>query len=129
VRGIVVDDHLVDLREAVLVALAQTLVLHAEAPMRVAVREAAVRRDLVHLVVAQHLEHDREEIQAVAPSDRLDLLLLDEQVARQVGLVRRDGHYLPFPRKSLMLETMASRSRISLVITRSSSVKCSRRSF
>src|SRR5262249_28295270 len=101
----------------------------AEAPVRVTVREAAVRCDFVHLVVAQHLEHDREEIEAVAAADLFDLLLLDEQVTRQVGTVRKRRHYLPFPRKTFMLFTVASRSRISLVTTRSSSAKCSRRSF
>ena len=64
VRRVVVDDHLVDLREAVLVALGEPLVLHAEAPVRVAVREAPVRRDLVHLVVREDLEDHREEVQA-----------------------------------------------------------------
>jgi len=77
VRRIAVDDHLVNLREAILVALAQPFVLHAEAPMRVAIRETAVRGDLVHHVVAEHLEHDWEEVEPVAPGDLLDLLLLD----------------------------------------------------
>ena len=92
VRGVVVDDHLVDLREAVLVALREPLVLHAEAPVRVAVREAAVRRDLVHLVVGEDLEDDREEVEPVARGDLLDLVLLVAQVLRERRLQRELAH-------------------------------------
>src|SRR5690606_41094947 len=115
--------HLVDLREAVFVALAQALVFHAEAPVRVAVREAAVGRDLVHLDVAQHHEDHGEEVAPVGAGDLLDAFLLEAKIPGQSGIGER---HLPLPRKSLMLFTIASRSRISLVTTRSSDMKCSR---
>ena len=56
VRGVVVDDHLVDLREAIDVALGQLLEVHAEAPVRIADREAAERGDLLHALVVEDLE-------------------------------------------------------------------------
>ena len=56
VAGIVVDDHLVDLVQTVRVALVQPLVLHAELPVRIAIRESAVGRDHVHFFEVEHLE-------------------------------------------------------------------------
>ena len=56
VAGIVVDDHLVDAAQAVMMLLAEPLVFHAESPVRIALREAAIRGDLVHLFVVAHLE-------------------------------------------------------------------------
>ena len=96
VRRVVVDDHLVDLREAVLVALGELLVLHAEAPVRVAVGEAAVRRDLVHLVVGEDLEDDREEVEPLRGRDGLDAVLLDAQVLGERGLEGELTHLI-FP--------------------------------
>ena len=69
VGRIVVDHHLVDLVQAVLVALAQLLVLHAEAVVRVARREAAVGRQRVHLLVVDHLEDGAEEGQPELAGD------------------------------------------------------------
>ena len=66
VARIVVDDHLVDLRQPVVVALAQLLVGHAERPVRIARREAAVGGDLVEVVGVDHLEDGLVEVQAVA---------------------------------------------------------------
>ena len=98
VRGVRVDDHLVDLGEAVLVALGELLVLHAESPVRVAVGKPAVRGDLVHLIVGQDLEDDGEEIEPVTLGDLLDLLLLGAQVLRERRLQGEFGHVTyPFP--------------------------------
>ena len=104
VRGVVVDDHLVDLREAVLVALGEPLVLHAEAPVRVAVREAAVRRDLVHLVVGEDLEDGREEVEARRRRELLDPLLLLAQVRGQRGLQRELAHVSSLPLAEELLD-------------------------
>ena len=130
VRGVVVDHHLVDLGQAILVALAEPLVLHAEAPMRITIGKATVGGDLVHVVVAEHLEHDRKEVETMPARDLFDLVLLVPQIARQRGVGGKLRHgYFPLPKNSLMLPTTASRSRISLVMTRSSLEKCSRKSF
>jgi hypothetical protein len=82
VRGVVVDDHLVDFREAVLVALGEALVLHAPAPVRVAVGKAAVRGDLVHLVVGEDLEDGRKEVEPGLGREPLDAALLFAEVSR-----------------------------------------------
>ena len=73
VDGVVVDDQLVDLREAVGVALGELLVVHAEAPVRVAGGEAAVGGDLVELVVVEDLEDDVVEVEAVLARVAFDL--------------------------------------------------------
>src|SRR5947207_15907470 len=100
--------------------------------MRVAIGKPAVGCDLVHVIVAEHLEHDREEIEAVSAGDLFYLVLLVPQVARQRrvgGKLRHRLVHFPLPKNSLMLPTTASRSRISEVITRSSLEKCSRKSL
>ena len=89
VARIVVDHHLVDLRQPVVVALAQLLVGHAERPVRIARREAAVGGDLVEIVGVDDLEDGLVEIQAVLARIALDLVLESAQVGRQVGVVRR----------------------------------------
>ena len=130
VRGVVVDDHLVNLREAILVALRELLELHAETPVRIAAGEAPVGRDLVHLVVFENLEDGGKEVETVASGDVLDARLLLAQITGQRRVEGELAHaYFPLPKNSLMLPTMASLSRISLVTTRSSLEKCSRRSF
>src|SRR6185436_17906678 len=54
----------VDLREAVLVALRELLVLHPVAPVRVARGEPSVRRHLVELRRLEDLEDRVEEVEA-----------------------------------------------------------------
>ena len=71
----------------------------------------------------------RSDIDGQPAGTLFDPILLDAQVAGERGLGGKLRHYFPLPRKSLMLPTIASRSRISLVITRSSEPKCSRRSL
>ena len=133
VARVVVDDHLVDLRQPVLVALAQLLVLHAERPVRVARREAAVGRDLVQLVGVDDLEDRLEEVEPVVAGVALDLLLELAEVRRQVRVVEAGRHvfirglglrigiaqcrnrsYLPVPRNSLIDSRIASRSGMRL---------------
>ena len=103
VRGVVVDDHLVDLREAVLVALGEPLVLHPEAPVRIAVREAAVRGDLVHLVVREDLEDGREEVEPGLSGQLLDPVLLVAQVRRQRRLESKLAHGVTLARSAARL--------------------------
>jgi hypothetical protein len=87
VRGIVVDDHLVDLREAVLVPLRQPLVVHPEPPVRVAVREPAIGGDHVDLVEVQNLEDRVEEVESVLARVALDALADVVQMGRELRLV------------------------------------------
>ena len=76
VGGIVVDHHLVDLVEPVLVAFRQLGVFHAPAPVRVARGKPAVGGERVHLPPVDHLEDDAEERQPHLAGDLLDPLLL-----------------------------------------------------
>ena len=93
VGGVVVDDHLVDLGEAVLVPLGEALVLHPEAPVGVAVREAAVGGHHVDLVELQDLEDRVEEVEAVLARVALDLLADVVEARREVGVL---VHAIPF---------------------------------
>ena len=92
VAGIVVDDHLVDFREAVLVAFLEFLILHPERPVRVASGEPAVRRDLVEVVGIDNLENGLVEIEAVAAGEPLDLVLEEAKVRGQVRVVKSEAH-------------------------------------
>jgi hypothetical protein len=85
VDGVVVDHELVDLGEAVGVALAELLVVHPEPPVRVAGREASEGRDLVELVVVEQLEHHVVEVEAVLAGVALDLAAPAVEVGREVG--------------------------------------------
>ena len=99
-RRVVVDDQLVNLREPVLVALTQALVLHPPAPMRIASWEAAVCSDLIHLVVAQDLEDRRKEIQANVSCEVFDATLLVTQVVWKSRFQCELGHaLLAFPQE------------------------------
>ena len=95
---VVVDDQLVDLGEAVGIALGQLLELHPEAPMGVAGGEAPVGRDLVELVVVDHLEDHVEEVEAVLAGVALDLPPPPLEVGREVG----HAPYRPLPRNFLI---------------------------
>ena len=87
VRGIVVDHHLVDLREPVLVSLGELLVLHPEPPVRVAVGEAAVGGHHVDLVVAEDLEDGLVEVEPEPLRVPLDLALDVTQVRWKAGVL------------------------------------------
>jgi hypothetical protein len=65
-RRVVVDHHLVDLREPVDVALGQVIEVHPEAPVRVAHREPAEGGHLLHPLVVEDLEGGLPEVEAVA---------------------------------------------------------------
>ena len=82
VAGIVVDHQLVDLLQAVGVALGELLVLHAEPPVRIARGKAAVGGDRVELVGVDHFEDRGIEIQPVAARIVFDLPLDVGQVGR-----------------------------------------------
>ena len=114
VAGVVVDDELVDLLEAVLVALAQLLVLHPEAPVRVAGREAPVGGDLVERVVVEDLEEGLVEVEAVL------LGVAADAVPEAADLRGKRPAHRPVPRKVRMEGRIPSRSGISVVSTRSS---------
>ena len=65
VAWVIVDDHFVDLVEAVRVALVQALVFHAELPVGIPIRKPAVSGDHVHFLEIEHLEESLVEIEAV----------------------------------------------------------------
>ena len=65
VAGIVVDHHLVDAAQAIVMLLAELFVFHPESPVRIALRKAAISSDLIHLLVIAHFKDDGKEIQAV----------------------------------------------------------------
>ena len=65
IRWIGVDDHFVDRRAKVDMALDQLVEFHAKAPVRVACGKAAERRCLIQGAVVQHLVDDRVKIQTV----------------------------------------------------------------
>ena len=65
VARVVVDHHLVDFRQPVVVALLEFLVLHAERPVRIAGREPAVGGDLVQVVGVHDLEDGLVEVEPV----------------------------------------------------------------
>lgn len=74
IRRVIVNHHLVDGAAGPDMALQQLIVLHAEAPMRIARREAAERRRLIERAVIEHFVNDGEEIEAVFTGNLLDLL-------------------------------------------------------
>ena len=100
VARIVVDHHLVDLLQAVMVTLAEPLVFHAEPPMRIADRKARLGRDRVEIVGVDVLEDRGVEVEAVASGVALDLALHVRRVGRQVGGGQGDMHDSPIDRQS-----------------------------
>ena len=74
VARVIVDDHFVDLVQAVRVALVQPLVLHAELPVGIPVRKSAVGRDHVHFFEVEDFEEwsrrNRDRIRARALRSR-----------------------------------------------------------
>ena len=121
VARVVVDDHFVDLVQPVAVALPHVLVLHTEPPVRITRRESAVAGHHVDLFPVQHLEDDREEIEAIAAGVAFDLL--DHRT--QLFLV----YHFPFPRKALIESYISSRPLISDNTRFSVSSKFARRSL
>ena len=85
VARVVVDHHLVDLLQTVVITLAEPLVLHAEPPVRIADREAALGGDRVELVGVDVFEDRGEEIEAMAARIVLHLALHRDELRRQVG--------------------------------------------
>ena len=85
VARIVIDDHLINSPQPVMMAFSQAFIFRPEPPVRVSLREPAIRGDLVHLLVIAHLENDGEEIQAVSAGTLADLLLGGQQLFRERG--------------------------------------------
>src|SRR5262249_8725298 len=56
---------------------------HAEAPVRVSRREPAVRRDLIHPLIVEHLEDGVEEVETVVARMALHLALHIREIPRQ----------------------------------------------
>src|SRR5437867_9555112 len=79
VAGVVVDDHLVDLLEAVAVAFRELLVLHAEPPVGVSGGEAPQRGDLGQLVVVEDLRSEEHTSELQSPYDLVCRLLLEKK--------------------------------------------------
>src|ERR1051325_6467170 len=63
-----------------MMALAKRFVFRAEAPVRIALRKTAIRRDLVHLLVVAHLEDDRKKIEPIRARLLADLFLGRKQL-------------------------------------------------
>jgi hypothetical protein len=85
IAGVVIDDHLIDSAQPIMVPLAEPLVLRAKSPVRIPLRESAIGGDLVHLLVIAHLKDDREEIQTIRARPLADLLLGREQLIGEGG--------------------------------------------
>ncbi len=127
VGRIVVDHQLVDLREPVLLALLEALVVHAEAPGGIAHREAAVGSQRVDVARVEHLEDDLEEVQAALARHALDaahLLAQTRPAARPRAPSQR-----PLPRKTRIASAMPSRSLIAAVTRFSLPASAASRSF
>src|SRR5205085_9921831 len=77
--GVVVDHHLVDSAQTIMMPLAKRFVFHSKSPVRIALRKSAVGRDLVHLLVVAHLEDGGEEIKAIRAGLLADLVLGGEE--------------------------------------------------
>ena len=88
--------------------LSQALEIHAEAPMRIALRESAVRSHLRHLLPREHLEHRGIEIQpflARIPGDDIGLFgdFLGKRWIHGNSLPCRRPCYRPGEKKVLRL--------------------------
>ena len=106
VARVVVDDHLVDLRQAVVVALARA----PRTPCRTTSAGSASgtrrrRRSRSELVGVDHLEDRLVEVEAVGAGVPLDLLLEGAQVGGEVGCRSRMGA------RAVMAGTQASSPR------------------
>ena len=62
VTGVGIDDHFVDLLQAIRIALHQFVVLRAESPVQVANRKFCVGRQHAHFFVIDHFENSVEEV-------------------------------------------------------------------
>ena len=85
VARVVVDHHLVDLLQPVVVALAELLVFHAEPPVRIARGKPAAGGDRVELVGIDQLEDRGIEIQPIVTRIAFDLRLNRGEFRRQVA--------------------------------------------
>src|SRR5690554_2176130 len=118
---IIINDELVDPREAVFIALFEALIFHPKAIMRIADGEAFVGGDLAHLIIGDHLKDGLKEVEPEAVRGLDDLGLLFEEVSREATPGElRDRAHSPLlsaaflPRKSWIEAKTASRSRSSL---------------
>ena len=104
VARVIVDDHFVNLVKTVRIALVEALVLHAELPVGIPIRDTTVSGHHVHFFEIEHLENRLVKIQAILARVLFDLAIEPRQFRcqRLSSALNGDGHYLPFPRKSLM---------------------------
>ncbi len=79
VARVIVDDHFVDLVQAVRVALVEPLVLHAELPVGIPVRKPAVSGDHVHFFEVENFEECFVEIETIFARMHLDLSIEPRQ--------------------------------------------------
>ncbi len=87
VAGVVVDHHLVDLRQAILVALLELFVLHAKRPVGVASGEATVGGHFVQVVSVKHFENGLVEVETVVTGIAFDLDLQIPQFGSQASII------------------------------------------
>ena len=88
----IVDDHLVNFREAIFVALGELLVFHAEPPMGITARETAVGGDFIHLIIRQNFEDNGEEVEAVLACGFFDAILRFSEITWQCGIEGEFAH-------------------------------------
>ena len=79
IARVIIDDHFVDLVQAVCVALVEALVFHAELPVGIPVGETTVSGHHVHFFEIEHLEDRLVKIQAVLARVLFDLAVEPRQ--------------------------------------------------
>ena len=75
IARVVVDHHLIDLGQPILVALGELFELHSEAPVGIPERKPAIRGDLIQASVIEDLEDDGKKVQPEALGVHFDLVL------------------------------------------------------
>jgi hypothetical protein len=84
ITGVIIDDHFINLGQPIGVALRQSVVFHAEAPVGITARIASVSGHLIQLSIVQNLKDDLKEVQAISASVVLDLVLDLLKVSREL---------------------------------------------
>ena len=87
IAGVVVDDHLIDDRQAISIAFRESLVFHAPAPMRIARRKSTVCGNFIQLLIVYQFKDGIKEVKASCSccicQPRGDLL----KFRRQFGII------------------------------------------
>src|SRR5690554_4668309 len=73
IRGIGIDHHLVNFRQAIFVAFRKLLVFHTKTPVRIAGRKSAERSDFIHLLIVDRFKNSLEKIESKFNGDITNL--------------------------------------------------------